>query len=48
MHQPGFGGVTALWVWGRNRRTRHRRHVQLLEDMSVAFASGSRREATTP
>lgn len=26
----------ALVVWARNRKTRHRRHVQLLEDMSLA------------
>jgi hypothetical protein len=26
------GGLVALLVWGRNRWTRHRRHIQLLEE----------------
>lgn len=29
------GGLMALMVWNRNRRTRNRRHIQLLEDISV-------------
>lgn len=29
------GGLMALLVWNRNRRTRNRRHVQLMEDMSI-------------
>jgi hypothetical protein len=31
----GVGGIVALWVWGRNRRTRNRRHMHLLEESSL-------------
>lgn len=31
-----MGGTVALWAWARNRQTRNRRHMQLLEDMSVS------------
>ena len=30
----------ALWMWTRNRQTRHRRHMQLLEDMSMTSSAG--------
>lgn len=30
-----LGGVVSLLVWSRNRRSRHRRHIQLVEDCSV-------------
>ena len=29
-----FGGVVSLFVWTRNRRSRHQRHVELIEDTS--------------
>lgn len=32
------GGLLALVVWGRNRWTRHRRHIQLLEE-EISLAS---------
>lgn len=35
-----LGGLLAMWVWARNRRTRHQRHMQLMEDASFAAASG--------
>lgn len=28
------GGIISLVVWARNRRSRHRRHIQLMEDVS--------------
>lgn len=33
------GGVVAIGAWFRNRRTRNRRHMQLVEDMSMASPS---------
>jgi hypothetical protein len=30
-----FGGVVSMLVWSRNRRNRHRRHMQLVEDSSL-------------
>ena len=39
------GGLMALMVWNRNRRTRNRRHIQLLEDISVNPPSSPRESA---
>jgi hypothetical protein len=47
-YDTGFGGVMALTVWARNRNTRHRRHVHLLEDLSLAAPPSAPREAVTP
>eukprot|EP00980_Cylindrotheca_fusiformis_P028487 scaffold22604_cov130-Cylindrotheca_fusiformis.AAC.9 len=30
-----FGGVLSMFIWSRNRRNRHRRHMQLVEDGSL-------------
>lgn len=39
------GGVMALFLWSRNRRTRNRRHMQLLEDVSVGQPSSAPQES---
>jgi hypothetical protein len=38
------GGLMALVIWNRNRRTRNRRHLQLLEDEPQQAPSSSLRE----
>ena len=34
-----FGGAVSLLVWTRNRRSRHNRHIQLVEDCSMMETS---------
>lgn len=34
-----FGGTVSLLVWSRNRRSRHLRHVQLVDDCSMVETS---------
>jgi hypothetical protein len=29
-----MGGIISIVVWARNRRSRHRRHIQLMDDVS--------------
>jgi hypothetical protein len=39
------GGLMALMVWNRNRQTRNRRHIQLLEDVSETAPQSAPRES---
>jgi hypothetical protein len=32
LYCTGVGGFVALWAWVRNRRTRNRRHMQLIDE----------------